>query len=67
MDPNLAALELGQVEMRLQGKYRRKALGKLTMKKPKGYKRFMLTQINSISTKLVSETQVEPSAFLINI
>ena len=55
MDPNLAALELEQVERRLRGKYGRKALGTLSLEKPAGYKCFMMTQLNIMSTAFWSE------------
>jgi len=59
MDPNLAALELGQVKWRLRGKLGRKALGTLSLvEKSKDYKRLMMTQLNSMSTALVRETKI---------
>ena len=48
MDPIIAALQLGQVERRLQGKYRRKAIGTLSLENPADYKYFMMTQPNSM-------------------
>ena len=65
VDPDLVRLEVEQVR-RVMKKYNVPALGNLAMEKPEGYKRFMLTQLNSMSTKLRREVKVEQSTCLLN-
>ena len=48
-DPDLVRLEVEQVRKAMK-KYNVPALGNLATEKPEGYKRFMLTQLNSMST-----------------
>ena len=64
-DPDLVRLEVEQVRKAMK-KYNVPALGNLATEKPEGYKRFMLTQLNSMSTKLRREVKVEQSTRLLN-
>ena len=67
LDPNLARLELEQVRKKsLCPKYNRKSLGQLATINPEGFKRFMMCQMNSISTRLTREAKLEQSRQLIN-
>ena len=64
-DPDLAAMETGQVEKRSK-RYMATSLGHLATKKPAGYKRFMMTQLNGIAGAMARRTKVEQSTILIN-
>ena len=57
-DPDLVRLEAEQVWKAIK-KYNVPALGDLATEKPEGYKRFLLTQLDSMSTKLRREVKVE--------
>ena len=57
-DPDLVRLDAHQVQKAIQ-KCNVPALGNLAIEKPEGYKRFMLTQLNSMSTKLRRQVKVE--------
>jgi len=64
-DPDLVMLELEQVQ-RPMSKYNVQPLGYLKTEKPKGYKRFMATQLNNISTTLNRRIKIELSTRLVN-
>ena len=64
-DPNLVMFELEQVQKRMSD-YNVRPLGYLKKEKPQGYKRFMATQLNNISTTLNRRIKIEQSTRLIN-
>ena len=64
-DPDLAAMEIEQVQKR-SARYMVSSLGNLSTEKPDGYKWIMYTQLNGISTDMRHKTKVEQSTILIN-
>ena len=63
-DPDLVAMKTEQVEKRSK-RYMATSLGHLSTKKPAGYKRFVMTQLNGIAGAMTRRTKVEQSTILI--
>ena len=64
-DPNLVAMEIEQVNKRME-KYKVPTLGYLKEEKPEGFNRFMSTQPNNMSTTITRAVKVEQTTRLIN-
>ena len=64
-DVHLSRLETQQVKKRLKH-YNVRPLGDLSVEKPEGYNRFMMTQVNGMATPRIRDLKIDQSKRLIN-